>query len=183
MKGIVFTELLEMVEQQHGFSVVNKIVEASALPSQGIYTSVGTYPCSELVLLLQSLSTRTGEAFPDLLTTFGNHLFTRFVVSFPALFAEYDDCFGFLERLDTEIHVEVRKLYPEAELPSFDCRYQSADVLEMEYRSPRGLSNFALGLLTKCIEHFGEPIELLQRELAEDGTHCLFELRRSSTNV
>ncbi len=55
MKGIVFTEFLEMVEDKFGLETVDSIIENSNLPSEGIYTSVGTYDFNEMVSLITSL--------------------------------------------------------------------------------------------------------------------------------
>ena len=49
MKGIVFTEFLEMVETKFGLETVDNIIENSDLKSEGIYTSVGTYDFNEMV--------------------------------------------------------------------------------------------------------------------------------------
>ena len=43
MKGIVFTEFLEMVEDKFSFDVVDTIIEQSELESGGVYNAgVGT---------------------------------------------------------------------------------------------------------------------------------------------
>ena len=42
MKGLVFTEFLELVDEQFSFETCEQIIEMSDLPSGGIYTSVGT---------------------------------------------------------------------------------------------------------------------------------------------
>ena len=42
MKGIIFTEFLDLVEEKFGLEMVDKIIEQSNLDSGGIYTSVGT---------------------------------------------------------------------------------------------------------------------------------------------
>ncbi len=44
MKGIVFTEFLDMVDSVYSPEVVEDIIEASELASAGPYTAVGTYP-------------------------------------------------------------------------------------------------------------------------------------------
>ena len=45
MKGMVFTELLDMVEDKFGIDMVDSIIEDADLPvSKGVYTAVGTYP-------------------------------------------------------------------------------------------------------------------------------------------
>lgn len=43
MKGIIFTEFLEMVEDRFSPEIADRIIEASDLPSRGVYTAVGTY--------------------------------------------------------------------------------------------------------------------------------------------
>jgi len=42
MKGVVFTEFFEFVEGRFSPEIAEQIIESSALPSKGIYTSVGT---------------------------------------------------------------------------------------------------------------------------------------------
>ncbi|MEL7340130.1 MAG: heme NO-binding domain-containing protein, partial [Bacteroidota bacterium] len=55
MKGIVFTEFLEMVEDTFGFETADNIVSQAELPSGGVYTAVGTYPALEMVSLVGKL--------------------------------------------------------------------------------------------------------------------------------
>ena len=59
MKGVVFTELLEMVEARFSLGVVDTIITRSAPASGAHYTSVGTYPSEELVALVRELSAVT----------------------------------------------------------------------------------------------------------------------------
>ena len=42
MKGLVFTEFLEMVESKWGLATVDRVIQGAALPNNGAYTSVGT---------------------------------------------------------------------------------------------------------------------------------------------
>ena len=44
MKGIIFTEFIEMVEDKFGFEVADNIITNSNLPSGGAYTAVGYKP-------------------------------------------------------------------------------------------------------------------------------------------
>ena len=60
MKGIVFTEFLEMVESKYSADVVDEILDDGTLPSGGIYTSVGTYDHGEMISLLSALGRHTG---------------------------------------------------------------------------------------------------------------------------
>lgn len=76
MKGIVFTEFLEMVESEFGLETVDNIIEKADLPSQGIYTSVATYEFNEMVALVTQLSEEVDLPAGDLIYAFGLYLFS-----------------------------------------------------------------------------------------------------------
>lgn len=160
MKGIVFTEFLEMVEKRFGPDVADAIIVNANLPSGGVYTSVGTYDHKELVALVVQLSSVTKAPPPALVKAFGKHLFARFVVGFPKFFANVSSSFQFLRNVESYIHPEVRKLYPDAELPRFEARDVDAQTLELIYRSSRHFADLAEGLIEGCTEHFGDAIDL-----------------------
>src|SRR5439155_1467318 len=97
------------------------IVEVSGVPSGGSYTAVGTYDHGELIALVAALSRATGLAIPVLVREFGRHLFRRFVELYPRFFSGVGSAFDFLMGIEMHIHTEVKKLDPDAELPSFEC--------------------------------------------------------------
>ncbi|MGH7818715.1 MAG: heme NO-binding domain-containing protein [Candidatus Binatia bacterium] len=176
MKGIVFTEFLEMVEERFSPEIADRIIEASKLRSGGAYTAVGTYDYQELLRLVASLSHETGAPVGDLVRSFGQHLFGRFFVSDPQFFEGIDNAFDFLRNIEKYVHMEVRKLYPDAELPSFECSSPDPSSLTMTYRSTRPFAVFAEGLILGCIEHFGESIAVRREDLSE--TSARFTLAR-----
>jgi hypothetical protein len=159
MKGMVFTEFLEMVESKFSAHMVDDIIEEANLPHGGAYTSVGAYDHSELVTLVSALSKRTDIAVPSLVHAFGEHLFVRFTQLFPRFFVEVTSAMDFLEGIEGVIHPEVRKLYPDAQLPSFVCT-RSSNGLEMVYSSPRHFGDLAEGLIQGAVKHFGEAIQV-----------------------
>ncbi|GAK98812.1 guanylate cyclase-related protein [Nonlabens ulvanivorans] len=75
MKGIVFTEFLDLVEEKFGLGMVDQIIEQSELPSNGVYTSIGTYSFAEMLQLIQNLSSNTGLSIDQLLLAYGEHFF------------------------------------------------------------------------------------------------------------
>lgn len=181
---MVFTEFLEMVEDSFGWEVAEDIVEESDLPSGGAYTAVGTYSHTEMVSMVVKLSEKTGVAIPDLLKAYGKHLFGRFNSLYGSFFENVSGTFDFLSSIDQYIHVEVRKLYPEAELPKFDYEYPNEHTLVMIYSSKRPFADFAEGLLMGCVEHFGEKITIDREDLnAADGTDAKFTLVRETEAV
>ena len=60
MKGIVFVEFIEMIENDFSIEMSDRLIEMSDLPSNGIYTSVGTYAPEEMITLVGNLSALTG---------------------------------------------------------------------------------------------------------------------------
>lgn len=154
MKGVVFTEFLEMVEDKFSADMVDDIIDDSELPSGGIYTAVGTYSHKEIVQLVRSLSARTDIEVGDLIRTFGAHLFGRFSILYPDFFSDGAEVFDFLESVETYIHQEVKKLYPDAQLPTFETQRENDDTLIMHYRSRHPFATLAEGLLKGCIDHF-----------------------------
>ena len=180
MKGIVFTKFIEMVEKQFSISTADNMIEACHLPNGGAYTSVGTYDHQEMVALLVQLSKMTGKPVPELLRAYGNFLFGQLAQLYPVFLNGVTSSLGFAAQLDSVIHVEVLKLYPDAQLPRFDTLSHSPDELKMVYRSDRHLGDLAEGLMEGCIAHFGEQDSVfLQREnLEEPGEPICFTLTR-----
>jgi hypothetical protein len=122
MKGIIFTEFLDMVEKKFSIDTVDKIIESSNLASGGSYTSVGTYPHTEMAELVVNLGRETGIPVKDLLIAFGNYLFNRLAVLYPSFVVFENGLLFFLESIENHIHIQVRKLYPDAELPQFNTK-------------------------------------------------------------
>ena len=179
MKGVVFTEFIEMVEDVWSPEVADRIITKVDSPSGGAYTSVGTYPYEEMVGLVTELSKEVEQPITELLRTFGRLLFKQFGIKFSELFVEADDSFTFLEQVDAIIHVEVRKLYSDAELPRFEIKRQDENNLVMIYDSPRAMSDFGHGLMMGCFDHFGETVEIKTHDLSDGaGTKVRYELTR-----
>ena len=56
MRGVVFTELMEFVEDKLGFEVADKMIEKSKLDNGGVFTQGGNYPFKDMVKLLTILT-------------------------------------------------------------------------------------------------------------------------------
>ncbi|MGB5819031.1 MAG: heme NO-binding domain-containing protein [Saonia sp.] len=176
MKGIVFTEFMEMVESKFGLEVVDAIIEDSDLPSQGIYTSVGTYDFNEMVHLITNLSERVEVPADDLIYTFGLYLFSSLGKAHPEVIQSYTSPLGLLYSIEDHIHVHVKKLYPDAELPTFKILEKTDTSISMIYASSRGLYRLAHGLIEKSFEHFNSSAKITYELLREDGTEVKFDI-------
>ncbi|WP_026933739.1 heme NO-binding domain-containing protein [Christiangramia echinicola] len=176
MKGIVFTEFLEMVEQEFGLEVVDKIITASQLPSEGIYTSVGTYDFFEMQNLLGNLSAETGIPINDLIYAYGLYFFQALTKHHRDIFNLYTSPIAMLASIENHIHVQVRKIYPGAELPTFKVLNQQEDFLEMMYFSERSMYMFAKALMEKTFEHYHENSKIEMEMIREDGSQVRFKI-------
>ncbi len=176
MKGVIFTEFLDMVEQAFSADMVDDLIEATSPASQGAYTAVGTYSHEEIVAMVVELSRRSATPVPDLLEAFGSHLFARFTVLYPGLMPAATTSLDFLASIEGVIHTEVLKLYPDAQLPRLTALRVDDSHLTLEYRSPRGMADLAVGLIKGCAHHFGEDLAITSTT-ADDGA-VLFDIRR-----
>ena len=176
MKGIVFTEFLEMVEATYGLSTVDTIIQNATLASGGAYTSVGTYDFMEMVSLLGHLSEETGISTSNLLYSFGHYLFNSLVRIHPEVVSAYRNPIGLLSCIEDHIHFHVKKLYPDAELPEFRILSKTDRSMEMVYHSSRGLYPLAHGLIMKTFEHFNKEAEVSYELLEEKGTKVKFKI-------
>jgi hypothetical protein len=169
MKGVVFTEFLGFVSARWGEDMVDDIIDdAQPLASGGAYTTVGTYPHAEMDALSGALAARAGIARGTLMRDFGAHLAASFATNYPEFFARAGNYFDFLESVEGHIHVEVRKLYPDAELPTFTVERRTPTRLVMLYRSPRRLSALGEGLIAGCARRFGVDARV-HAEAADGG--------------
>ena len=180
MKGVVFTEFMEMMDCRFGPELTERVLEAAHPPSGGIYTAVGTYDHTELLALVEQLSHEVGLPAATLVREFGHYLFGRFVKSYPRFFENVHSAFDFIEQVDNHVHVEVLKLYPGAELPSFRSERPDDRRMLFDYRSSRPLADLAEGLIAGCADHYGERMDIERLPLAADGggTAVRFQLTR-----
>ncbi|MGY3437550.1 MULTISPECIES: heme NO-binding domain-containing protein [unclassified Marinovum] len=166
MKGMVFTELLSMAENEIGEAAVDEILDALHLEGDGAYSAVGNYPCSELMRIVAAISDRTDIPVPALQRQFGRWVHGRFVKTYPNFFKDKRNALVMLDAIENEVHVEVRKLYPDAELPTFDTEWRNPRSLVMTYRSDRPLVPFCHGMIEACVAHFGDPAEIEVQDIA-----------------
>ena len=153
MKGLLFCEFIEFLENQVGEEEAQEIVESAELASEGAYSRVGFYDYQELIQLLVKTASFTEKDASVLLQGFAEHLFDVFHRDYDAFFAVSNSAAEMLKTIDDHIHVEVKKLYPDAELPKFDYE-EIDDELHLHYRSPRPLAAVAHSLVLACLKFY-----------------------------
>lgn len=180
MKGMIFTEFFDMVSEIFSPEMVEIIIEKSNLPNHGAYSDVGTYDHEELLRLVQNLSVESSMSVAALESAYGRYLFKKFLNRYPTLITSCNSSFDFLKHVHDHIHVEVLKLYPDAELPSFECELINPKKMTMKYRSNHPFSHLAQGLIMGCADHFNEKINIEMEDLppSDKKVNVLFSLTR-----
>jgi len=177
MKGVIFVEFIDVVEELYSYEMVDQIISDCDLASGGSYTAVGTYSHQEMLNLVTALSVRTNVAVSELIFSFGKYLFGRLAARYPEFIECEENAFSFVKTIENHIHQEVLKLYPEAELPMIHANQINDGKLVVTYRSVRPFADLALGLLTASSEFFGEDIHISRDDLeGPQGTHAQFTL-------
>jgi hypothetical protein len=181
VKGVIFTEFLEMVEDRYSPAMVEEIIEAAELPSGGAYTAVGTYPHQELILLLRALCSKTGEKPAELLNSFGDIMFHNYLRIHGKFFADITNAFDLFAHVENYIHKEVKKLYPDAKPPHFDIECHTPQRFTMVYRSPRPFGDLCEGLIHAVLRHYGETAEVHRTDLETGPVTCVrFDIVKSA---
>lgn len=177
MKGVVFTEFLSFVAKQHDDDFVDDLLHEAGL-GEAAYTAVGTYEFAELAKLVGAYCGLTETPFPVALHAFGRHLADVFQTKFHDFYASQACVLTFLASIDDKIHVEVRKLYPDAELPRFTVVEADRGRLVVDYASCRPLADLAVGLIEGSSTFYKQAVRIDRLDIRDDaGTRQRFEIR------
>ena len=171
MLGIVFTTLIDMLEEKVSPEFADEVITEAELENDGAYTAVGYYPFSELQKLVGVLVVKTGKPVEALLHEFGLYLFARLAKAHGQVMAGRDGILDALAVLDNDIHVQVRKLYPDADLPNFKVIDRTATTMRLQYYSVRELAPLAEGLMDGAAAHFGQRISRTTVKLDQAHTY------------
>lgn len=182
MQGVIFTELIEMMEDLMGLDFTNKVIEDAHLDNEGAYTAIGTYPHQDMFKLMKSLSKYAGSSQENLLRSYGEYLFYRFSKPYAKELAESPNAFSFLQKLNDIVRMEVLKLDPKASVPLLSAKPIDVNTMEILYHSERKLGDLIEGLLTGCIGYYQEAIGIEREVLEPDGSRMKFLLRKKQAN-
>jgi len=175
MKGIVFIALNQMIEEKIGISTWEQLLDLTGI--EGIYTSFESYPDEEIMALVVKLSEIAEIPINDLVSSFGEYLFTILASKYPIFIESEHTFFGFLISIDSVIHKEVKKLYDSPNLPTIACKEIDKSTLLMRYQSPRKLCLLAEGLIRGAAQHYNVKYQLAHEQcMHKAADHCVFRI-------
>ena len=174
MKGVIFNLLEEAVTSRWGEAAWEELLDSCGL--DGVFTSLGSYPDEQFVALVEAASERTGEGSFGLLRWFGRTAIPHLAESYPEFFSGHEGLGTFLLTLNDIIHAEVRKLYPDAQVPVFSFEAPEEGRLRIEYRSARKMCPLAVGFIEGAADRFHETVIIEQPECMLRGDdRCLLD--------
>ncbi|MGB0697514.1 MAG: heme NO-binding domain-containing protein [Rhodospirillaceae bacterium] len=171
MLGVVFTEFVELVETAFSQDLADDVLDEAKTSTDGAFTAVGNYPFDDMVALVTTLSAKTGVSVPDLLETFGQHLFGKLAEGHGELMDPSMTLFDMLASIHGHIHVEVKRLYPDAELPAFSVLSRTEDSMVLHYESSRRLEHLAKGLILGAAKQYDTAISVEMAEVDPTSVH------------
>jgi hypothetical protein len=181
MRGVIFTEFMDLVEEKFGPEVLDEVLETSELEHGGAYTSVGDYDHKEILRMVGQLSRISGAAPGALVKAFGMFLLDRFSQTHARYFVGIRSSFEFLPLVETHIHRELEKLYPDAKTPTLRCERTGPEQMTVTYLSKRPFADLAEGMILSAANVFGERIQLEREDYSEgDMQGARFALTRLS---
>ena len=163
MKGILFNVVQDVVTEALSADAWDDVLDAAGVP--GSYTSLGTYPDTDLAPIVQAIADLADLSFEETLRLAGVLGFKHLARRNPALIDGIGGWRKLISSLDDIIHPEVRKIYPDAEVPGF-ATVDDGDALRVTYTSQRGLCALAHGLMEGAGAWF-------QGELRVEHTSCV----------
>ena len=177
MKGIIFTHLESMVDSVMGAHAWQRVVAETELrTTEGYFVGPRNYPDEDLFALVATASRLSGTPVDELVHAFGRFLFAPLARAFPGFIRPEMTSKSFLMTVDRVIHIEVRKLHPDALLPTIRYEDPAGDRLILLYQSPRRLCQLAIGLIEGTAAHFHERVTCEHTRCMKQGSdHCRFE--------
>lgn len=172
MQGSIFTAFSDMIIDKMGMEQWNELIDKTEPASQGMYTRGEQYEDSELINMVVALSEKTGVPAENLVEAFGQYLFKSLYKNSPVDVSNINNLRDFLLAIDGVIHVEVKRLHPQAYLPKFEYEDGDNNDLIMYYSSKRKLCHASIGLIKGAAKQFKEEIEILHPQCMHDGAEC-----------
>lgn len=172
MKGILFNCVADAVIEMGGDDLWDEVLQDAGLV--GAYTSLGSYADGELVALTYAAAARLDVPADQAMEWVGSAVVSKLVQRHLQLVENYDCTFDLLCALNSVIHPEVLKLYPEAVVPEFNVLHRNGDTLSLRYRSARNLVGLATGLIRGASALYGEELEIT---VDKEDQGCVFHLR------
>ncbi|MDP2106423.1 MAG: heme NO-binding domain-containing protein, partial [Desulfobulbaceae bacterium] len=142
------------------------------------YLPINEYPDSEMNLLSQIISQKTGVGSSELLENLGEHLVPTLYEMYKTLIKPEWKTLDVIENVEETIHSVVRLKNPGAHPPSLTCHRKSPDEVVVLYSSPRKMCSVAKGITKGLARSFQERVIISEDSCMHKGDSvCRISIR------
>ena len=178
MKGVIFNLLENLIVAKFGDEILEEIYdEAQFSVDAPPFVGSQTYPDSDLFAMVTLLSEKTNLPVDDLVYEFGKYMFPVLADKYPVFLDNVNSPLEFLKSVNDIIHVEVKKLFEEANPPTIKVEEINHNQAKLRYKSERKLCKLVEGLLDGVVDYFGQKISYTHQQCMKDGNHeCILHI-------
>lgn len=170
MKGVIFNLLEDFVTTTWGEVAYEEILARCPVHTRGPHVGPSTYPDADLMAIVGAACARLGVTTDQALHAFGAFATAPLIARLPRELIPFDHPRDLLKAVDDVIHLEVRKLFRDAEPPRITHHDDGdPDRLTLYYASRRQLCPLLTGLLDGAARHYMVPITYQHVACSRDG--------------
>lgn len=159
MKGVIFNIAEKFVETKYGNDALEALYNEANFSTKDPFIGPLTYPDADMLEMVRA-GCKLLKLTPDeLLYNLGVFAFSGLAERHPVFLKDIDHPKEFLKTVENVIHIEVKKLYEDADLPTFQYEEPHPNELIITYFSKRKLYSFMSGLIEGVAQHYKVPIE------------------------
>ncbi|GMM92549.1 heme NO-binding domain-containing protein [Qipengyuania sp. MTN3-11] len=167
MKGVIFNLLEEAVTADFGDHVWSDLIDAAGV--HGGYTSLGSYPDEDILVLVSTAAAALGKTDGEILQWFGRAAMPMLAQRYSEFFVHHASARPFILSVNEIIHPEVRKLYSGAGCPYFHFEDDPEGHLLVGYRSARQMCQLAHGFIEGAAGYYGERVSIDHQLCMQEG--------------
>ena len=178
MKGVVFNILEAFIIETFGDETMEEIYSTVAFSGDTPpFIGPETYPDSDLFAMVTLLAEMKTLDLDDVIFELGEFMFPVFAKKYPIFFENIHSSIEFLKTVNDIIHVEVKKLFEDANPPMVKVKQTNEDSVKLYYYSDRKLCKLLEGLLEGLAFHFGQKVSYEQTICMKDGgDQCVYKI-------
>jgi hypothetical protein len=170
MHGAIFVLFKKYVEERGGASAWESVREDAGVAHR-LYQMIESYPDEEALALVAAAARRRREPLPHTLEDFGTFLVPELLKVYGALVRKDWRTLELLENTERAIHTAIRLRDKNAAPPRIQTSRVAPASVEIVYTSRRRLCALARGIVRGIAAHYGDPIEITERECMTRGDH------------
>lgn len=160
MKGVIFSCLREMVENEFGADKWVDALERAGLHRTTTYMPIADVDDETIIRVVDALCEVLGVTQQRAADEFGRYWVCNYASKlYSAYFTDVNSAKELLLKMD-DVHIATTRAIVNAHPPRFMYEDVGENTLIMEYNSARGLMSFFTGLVRGAAEHYGETAEI-----------------------